>query len=141
MMRLSRRAMVSTGLGVIAAPTGAWRAVAQDGYPNRFIKLLVPWPPGGITDVTARILAQQLTSELGQSVTVENRAGAAGTIGHAVAAQAAADGYTLLLATNSTYAIAPHLFERLPYDAKRPSRRLASSFGVLKCCARIRPCR
>jgi tripartite-type tricarboxylate transporter receptor subunit TctC len=83
MIRLSRRAMLSTGLAVIAAPTRAWRAAAQDGYPNRFIKLLVPWPPGGITDVTARILAQQLTIELGQSVAVENRPGAAGTIGHA----------------------------------------------------------
>jgi tripartite-type tricarboxylate transporter receptor subunit TctC len=119
MIRLSRRAALLTGLAAVAAPTGAWRAGAQDGYPNRFIKLLVPWPPGGITDVTARVLAQQLTSELGQSVTVENRAGAAGTIGHAVVAQAAADGYTLLLATNSTYAIAPHLFERLPYDGEK----------------------
>jgi tripartite-type tricarboxylate transporter receptor subunit TctC len=119
MIRLSCRAMLWRGLAVIAVAISAWHAVAQDGYPNRFIKLLVPWPPGGITDVTARILAQQLTIELGQSVTVENRGGAAGTIGHAVVAQAAADGYTLLLGTNSTYAIAPHLFERLPYDGEK----------------------
>jgi tripartite-type tricarboxylate transporter receptor subunit TctC len=119
MIRLSRRAVLSAGLAAVAAPGRARRLAAQDAFPNRFIKLIVPWPPGGITDVTARVLANQLTAELGQSVAVENRAGAAGTVGHAVVAQAAPDGYTLLLATNSTYAIAPHLFDRLPYDGEK----------------------
>jgi tripartite-type tricarboxylate transporter receptor subunit TctC len=117
---LSRRAVLSTALTAIAAPAVMRRATAQgSSYPNRFIKLVVPWPPGGITDVMARILAQQLSSELGQSVAVENRQGAAGTVGHAVVAQSAADGYTLLLATNSTYAMAPALMDRLPYDGEK----------------------
>ena len=124
MTRPSRRAVLSTGLvsgglAALAVPACVSRAAAQDAYPNRFIKLIVPWPPGGVTDVTARVLANQLTLALGQSVAVENRAGAAGTVGHAVVAQAAPDGYTLLLATNSTYAIAPHLFDRLPYDGDK----------------------
>jgi tripartite-type tricarboxylate transporter receptor subunit TctC len=119
MLLLSRRAVVSTALAATAVSVCGMRATAQGSYPNRFIKLVVPWPPGGITDVIGRVLAQQLTSEIGQSVTVENRQGAAGTVGHAVVAQAAADGYTLLLATNSTYAMAPHLMDRLPYDGDK----------------------
>jgi tripartite-type tricarboxylate transporter receptor subunit TctC len=119
---VSRRAMLSAGLvGLAAVAVSTWaggrRAAAQDGYPNRYIKLVVPWPPGGVTDTTGRILAQYLSAELGQSVVVENKGGASGTIGHSFVAQSAADGYTLLLATNSTYAMAPYLLERLPYDS------------------------
>ena len=119
MLRWSRRALLRTGAGAVVAPMIAGNARAQDGYPNRVIKLIVPWPPGGVTDVTGRLLAQKFSSELGQTMIVENRQGAAGTIGHAAAAQAAPDGYTLLLATNSTYAIAPHLFDKLPYDGDK----------------------
>jgi len=115
MNRLSRRAALSAGLAALAAPM-IRRAGAQAAYPNRVIKMIVPWPPGGVTDVTGRVLAQRLTVELGQTVVVENRPGASGTIGHASVAQTDADGYTLLLATNSTYAMAPHLFDKLPYD-------------------------
>jgi tripartite-type tricarboxylate transporter receptor subunit TctC len=95
------------------------RASAQAGYPSRVIKMIVPWPPGGVTDATGRILAQRLGVELGQTVIVENRGGAAGTVGHAAAALAEPDGYTLLLATNSTYAMAPHLMDKLPYDGEK----------------------
>src|SRR5262249_25354727 len=112
---LSRRAVLSGGVAVLTAPM-LRRADAQAAYPNRPVKMIVPWPPGGVTDVTGRVLAQRLTVELGQAVVVENRPGAAGTIGHAAVAQSDADGYTLLLATNSTYAMAPHLFDKLPYD-------------------------
>jgi tripartite-type tricarboxylate transporter receptor subunit TctC len=115
---LSRRTLLHTGAAAIVAPM-IMSARAQDAYPNRVIKLVVPWPPGGVTDVTGRLLAQRLSTELGQTVIVENRQGASGTIGHAAVAQSAADGYTLLLGTNSTYAIAPHLFERLPYDGDK----------------------
>jgi tripartite-type tricarboxylate transporter receptor subunit TctC len=110
--------MLRTGAAAIAAPMIV-SARAQDAYPSRVIKLVVPWPPGGVTDVTGRLLAQKLSTELGQTMIVENRQGASGTIGHAAVAQSAADGYTLLLGTNSTYAIAPHLFERLPYDGDK----------------------
>ena len=118
MNRLSRRAALSVGLAALAAPM-IRRAGAQAAYPTRVIKIIVPWPPGGITDVTGRVLAQRLTVELGQTVVVENRPGAAGTIGHAAVAQSEPDGYTLLLATNSTYAMAPHLMEKLPYDGDK----------------------
>src|SRR5215475_13793343 len=96
----SRRRVLSAALAFTAS--SAIGAHAQDAYPSRVIKLVVPWPPGGITDVTGRLLAQRLSSELGQTMIVENRQGASGTIGHAAAAQAAPDGYTLLLGTNST---------------------------------------
>jgi tripartite-type tricarboxylate transporter receptor subunit TctC len=118
MHALSRRSVLSS-LGAVAAVAVGGRSATAQPYPSRPIKMIVPWPPGGVTDVTGRILAQRLSVELGQAVVVENRPGAAGTIGHAVAAQAEPDGYTLLLATNSTYAMAPHLFERLSYDSAK----------------------
>jgi len=116
-MMLSRRSVMS-GAAALAGSI-ATRASAQDVYPSRVIKLVVPWPPGGITDVLGRILAQHMGTELNQTMIVENRAGASGTIGHAMVAQAAPDGYTLLLATNSTYAMAPYLLGKLPYDSEK----------------------
>jgi tripartite-type tricarboxylate transporter receptor subunit TctC len=132
MSPLSRRTVLSAALA--AATAVATRATAQSPYPTRVIKLIVPWAPGGVTDVTARILAQRMGTELGQTMVVENRPGASGTLGHAAAAQSDADGYTLLLATNSTYAIAPHLLGKLPYDNEKafaPIGHVLSSPQVL----------
>jgi tripartite-type tricarboxylate transporter receptor subunit TctC len=117
MMSLSRRGAMSAVLALIGSV--ATRALAQEAYPSRVIKLVVPWPPGGITDVIGRILAQRMGTELGGTMIVENRPGASGTIGHSMVAQSAADGYTLLLATNSTYAMAPYLLGKLPYDSDK----------------------
>ena len=119
MTPLSRRRLLSSALAAAAGSTAPWRASAQAAYPSRVIKLIVPWPPGGITDVAGRILAQRMGAELGQTIVVENRAGASGTIGHNVVAQSEPDGYTLLLATNSTYAMAPYLLGKLPYDSDK----------------------
>src|SRR5262249_18808070 len=123
MRSISRRTTLRAGAAAIVTPMIIAPIIlgarAQDVYPNRVIKLVVPWPAGGITDVIGRLIAQKLSSELGQTMVVENRAGASGTIGPAAVAQSAADGYTLLLGTNSTYAIPPHLFERLPYDGDK----------------------
>src|SRR6266568_6163509 len=104
---LSRRMVLSAGLGALAGSVaGPMRsATAQGDYPQRPIMLIVPWPPGGVTDVTGRILAEALSKDLRQPVVVDNRAGAAGTIGHTVASRAEPDGHTLLLGTNSTYAM------------------------------------
>jgi len=113
----SRRRVLSAALALAAS--SAMRAQAQDVYPSRVIKLVVPWPPGGITDVIGRILAQRMGAELNQTIVVENRAGASGTIGHTIVAQSAPDGYMLLLATNSTYAMAPYLLGKLPYDSDK----------------------
>src|SRR5436305_10854291 len=118
MTPLSRRAVLSGALAT-ASGLAMRRAAAEAAYPNRVIKLIVPWAPGGVTDVTARILAQKMGSELGQTMVVENRPGASGTIGHTAVSQSDPDGYTLLLATNSTYAMAPHLLGKLQYDSDK----------------------
>jgi tripartite-type tricarboxylate transporter receptor subunit TctC len=84
-------------------------------YPAKPVKMIVPFPPAGATDVVGRIVAQKLSERWGQAVLVENRPGAGGSIGSDVVAKAAADGYTLLMATTSTHSIGPSL-SKLPYD-------------------------
>ncbi|HVL08864.1 MAG TPA: tripartite tricarboxylate transporter substrate binding protein [Burkholderiaceae bacterium] len=105
-----------TGL-VIGLTAGG--AVAQDPYPTRPVRMVVPFPAGGPTDIVARPLAQKLSEALGQQVIVDNRGGAGGTIGADVAAKAAADGYTLLMGTVGTQAINSSLYKKLPYDPAR----------------------
>jgi tripartite-type tricarboxylate transporter receptor subunit TctC len=100
---------------VALAAVAALTAQAQT-YPTRPIKLIVGFEPGGNTDTVARIVAQKLGDRLGQQVVVENKLGAAGTIGTAEAARAAPDGYTLTMGTTTTHAIAPAAFAKLPYD-------------------------
>src|SRR5918994_127324 len=90
----------------------AFAVHAQD-YPAKPVRLIIPWAAGGSTDSIGRILAQRLSETTAQQWIVDNRGGATGTIGHAFAAKAPPDGYTLLLATNSTFAIAPHLYKTL----------------------------
>jgi tripartite-type tricarboxylate transporter receptor subunit TctC len=85
-------------------------------YPERPVRLVVPWPPGGGVDILARTLSPKLTENLGYSVVVDNRAGASGMLGTALAARAPADGYTLLLAAAGPNAILPNLVPSLPYN-------------------------
>ena len=89
---------------------------AQQGYPNQPIKLIVPWPPGGGVDTSARIIAQPLSERLGQSIIIQNRGGAGGNIGTEVAARSKPDGYTLLMASSSPNAINIHIYPKLPFD-------------------------
>lgn len=91
-------------------------AGAQDAYPSKTIRFIAPFPPGGTTDVLARVIAQKLTDGLGRQVVVENRPGAAGNIGHELAAKTAPDGYTLLLTNSSALVTNPHLYKRLGFD-------------------------
>ena len=91
-------------------------AVGAQTYPTRPVKLIVGFEPGGNTDTVARIVAQKLSERLGQQIVVENKLGAAGTIGTGEAARAAPDGYTLTMGTTTTHAIAPAAFAKLPYD-------------------------
>ena len=98
-----------------AAFLAAGLACAQ-GYPDKPIKLVIPWPAGGITDSAGRVMAQRLSDRMSTPVIVENRAGAAGTIGAEAVARSAPDGYTLLLASAETHAIAPNLRAKLAYD-------------------------
>jgi len=89
------------------------------GYPNKPIRLMVPFPPGGSTDIVARIVAQKLGAQLGQSLVIENRGGAGGTLGTAVVAKAAPDGYSLVVGTTSTHVVAPSVYQKLDYDPVR----------------------
>jgi tripartite-type tricarboxylate transporter receptor subunit TctC len=89
---------------------------AQSQYPNKPIRLIIGFPAGGSTDIVGRIVAQKLGERLGQTIVVENRGGAGGTIGTDAAAKAAPDGYTLTLGTTSTMAVAPGAYSKLGYD-------------------------
>jgi tripartite-type tricarboxylate transporter receptor subunit TctC len=89
------------------------------GYPERVVRIVVPYPPGGTTDILARIVAVRLEQRLGQSFIVDNRGGASGNIGSAAVAHAAPDGYTLLMGTINTHGINPSLLKNLPYDAEK----------------------
>jgi tripartite-type tricarboxylate transporter receptor subunit TctC len=107
-------------------------AAAQD-YPSKPVRVIVPWAAGGSTDSISRILAAKLTEYTGQQFIIDNRAGATGTIGHGQVAKSPPDGYTLLFGTNSTFAIAPHLY-KLQYDnetAFAPITLLAISPQIL----------
>jgi tripartite-type tricarboxylate transporter receptor subunit TctC len=95
---------------------GASPASAQETYPAKPIRFIAPYPPGGSSDVLARVIAQKLTESLGKQVIVENRPGAAGNIGHEIAAKSPPDGYTLLLTTKSQMVNNPYLYKRLPFD-------------------------
>jgi len=91
-------------------------AAAQSDYPNRPIRLVAPYAPGGVSDITGRIVAQKMTEVLGQSVVVENRAGAGGMLGTGSVAKAEPDGYTIVLSSLSAYAIGPRLVKAPLYD-------------------------
>ena len=88
-------------------------------YPSKPLRLIVPFPAGGATDLFARSLSQKLGERLGQPVVVDNKPGAGGTLGSDLAAKAVPDGYTLLLSTTSTHSIGPNLNPKIPYDAMR----------------------
>jgi len=91
-------------------------AAAQQDYPNKPIRLIVPFTPGGVTDTGARVVADKLGARLGQSVVVDNRPGASGNIGTQMVATAAPDGYTLLLGFDGTLVINPHVYAKVPFD-------------------------
>ena len=116
----SSRPLFKACLAVASSAMVLFTAAAfAQSYPNKSIKLIVPFPAGGATDIVSRVIAQQLGTELGQSVVVDNRAGAAGVIGSEAGARAAPDGYTLLLTTSSTHSIGPLLNPKIPYSPTR----------------------
>ena len=117
----------------IAAALAAPCAYAQT-YPAKPVRLIIPFPPGGATDILGRVLAQKLGELMGQQVVVENRPGAGGAIGSELAAKAVPDGYTILLATVSTHSVGPALNPKMPYDVKRdfaPVIHMADATNVL----------
>ena len=111
--RTTRRAAI--GAIALAAATLSLGAAAQ-AYPTKPITIVVPFSAGGTTDILARLVGQYLTTELGQPVVVDNKAGAGGNIGGALAAKAPADGYTLFMGTVGTHAINAALYKKMPFD-------------------------
>jgi tripartite-type tricarboxylate transporter receptor subunit TctC len=110
------RRHASVVLAATALCSAAAAALAQAPYPNRPIRFVVPYPPGGGTDFTAREIGQRITEALGQPVVIDNRPGAGATLGHGVAAKAAPDGYTLLLGTTGGMVSGPALGVKISYD-------------------------
>jgi tripartite-type tricarboxylate transporter receptor subunit TctC len=112
----SRRRFVLGGLALAAAAAALPLAATAQAYPSKPVTIVVPFAAGGTTDILARVIGQALTKELGQSAIVDNRAGAGGNIGAALAAKAAPDGYTLFMGTVGTHAINQSLYKKLPFD-------------------------
>lgn len=115
---------------LVAVPTATAQSDPSDGWPNKPVRLIVPFPAGSGTDVPARIIAQKLGERLAQQIVVDNRAGASGAIGSEAIARAAPDGYTIGLVTASTHALAPSLNQKLPYDPIRDFAPVAMLGGT-----------
>jgi len=116
-MTIARRQLLrlaGAGIALAAAP----QVVAAQGYPGRPVRVLVPFVPGGSTDVIARLVAQRLQASLGQQFYIENHGGAGGNIGMGLAAGAPADGYTILIISNSFF-LNPSLYNKVPYDPEK----------------------
>ncbi|CAG2151354.1 hypothetical protein LMG19282_03972 [Cupriavidus campinensis] len=119
---------LTTSLTLVAAPSHA------DTYPSKPIRLIVPFPASGATDLLARAIAQKVGASMGQQIVVDNRPGAGGAIGSDMAAKAPADGYTLLIATTSTHSIGPYINTHLPYNTETdftPIGQVAVATNVL----------
>ncbi|NBO76564.1 MAG: tripartite tricarboxylate transporter substrate binding protein [Betaproteobacteria bacterium] len=110
---------VVAGLATPLASTPAQAQSAAEAWPNKPLRLIVPFVPGGVTDTSGRVIAEFLGKRLGQQVVVDNKPGASGNIGTQLAATAAPDGYTLLLGFDGTLVINPHVFAKVPFDTQK----------------------
>ncbi len=111
-----RRQMIAVAAALCTGPLLNTTVHAQDQWPSKPIRLIVPFTPGGVTDTSGRLIAENLGKRLGQQVVVDNKPGASGNIGTALAKAAPADGYTLVLGFDGTMVINPHVFSKLPFD-------------------------
>ena len=119
-MAATRRSVLATGMGLMAAPVApAASGWAQPAYPARPIRFVVPFAPGGGSDIVSRLLAEEVAPRLGQPLIIDNRPGQAASIGAAHVAQSAPDGYTILICTPGVQMTNPFLYANLPYDAER----------------------
>src|SRR5258705_9402766 len=110
-----RNAVRNIGRLLVMLALAATSAAFAQGYPNRPVKVIVPWPPGQATDIAARVMAQKLQESLGQPFVIDNKPGAGGSIGTDAALKSPADGYTLLAASSGPVSIMPSL-QKLPYE-------------------------
>jgi tripartite-type tricarboxylate transporter receptor subunit TctC len=128
-MPLTRRDVIAGGGGGLVWLTGV-PALAEAAYPSRTIKMIVPYPAGGTTDLLGRLIADQLKSGFGATIIVENKPGAGTTLGAEQVAKAEPDGYTLLMATSTTLAINKTLYKNLPYDPVKDFAPIGLVAGV-----------
>ena len=120
MLKLASRRRLLMGTSLVAAGLMLpLAAMAQSAWPTKPLRMVVPFTPGGTTDLLARIVAAELTQSLGQNVLVENRGGAGGNIGADVVAKAAPDGYTIVMGTVGTHGINQSLYRKMPYDTQK----------------------
>jgi tripartite-type tricarboxylate transporter receptor subunit TctC len=125
---LGRRALLASAtLGMLGA---ALPAAAQSGWPNKPVRMVVPFAPGGTTDILARAMAVELTKAFGQPFVVDNRAGAGGNIGSDIVAKAAPDGYTILMGTVGTHAINKWLYDKMSFDPVKDFQPISLVAGV-----------
>ena len=117
-MSKRNRWRVTVAAGVVIAALGSAQVAAAEQFPSHPMQMIIPFAAGGPTDIVGRILGGKMSELLGQTVVVEDRGGAGGTIGAAAVAKAAPDGYTMLMATVSTNAINPALYRHLPYNSE-----------------------
>ena len=124
----------STLVLLVLMPLAASVTFAADAYPSKPVRVVVPFAPGGINDVLARILSQKLGAELGTTIVIDNRGGAGGTLGSGIVAHATPDGYTLLFSSSSTIVVSPSMYSNLTYDPIKdfsPIAEIASVGSVL----------
>ena len=133
-----RSILVSLAVTILPALLSALPArAADDNYPSRTVRWIVPYPPGGTTDILARIMGQWISERVGQQVLIDNRPGAGNNIGTDIAAKASPDGYTLII-VNPSFAINASLFRTLPYDTPAPSDLDRLRRGDLTTSARLK---
>ena len=123
--------MLRRGLAALAMALPLAAAAQSDAWPNRTVRLVAPFPPGGTADLLARVFAPPLSQALGQPVIVENRAGASGSVGTGFVAKSAPDGYTFVVVFD-THAVNPSLIPNLPFDTKADLFSRCTEYGTIK---------
>ena len=132
--RVFLKSSLAVGVAVAGLLLAAGTALAADDYPSKPIRLIVPFPPGGPTDVMGRVIGKAIGEKLGQTVVIENKPGAGGNLGTDATAKAVPDGYTIALSAVSSLAIAPGLYSKLPYDVQKdftPIARVGITKGAI----------